>query len=288
MSQNLLSRIEEEYAGLSKGQKRIADYILVHYEKASFMTAAKLGNLVGVSESTVVRFAAELGYDGYPEFQRALQEIIRVRLTAVQRLEIASNRVDEGNILNTVLTSDMEKIKVTLEQIDRAAFQKTVETILNARRIYILGVRSSSALAGFLGFYFNLMFENIRLVHTSSVSEMFEQILNVEKGDVVIGISFPRYSKRTIQALQYAKDSGATVIGLTDSNTSPLAPLSDIALIARSDMVSFADSLVAPLSLINALIVAISMQKKDEVTHNFEKLEEIWGEYHVYETPSEE
>ena len=257
MSQNLLSRIEEEYAGLSKGQKRIADYILVHYDKASFMTAAKLGNLVGVSESTVVRFAAELGYDGYPEFQRALQEIIRVRLTAVQRLEIASNRVDEG-------------------------------TILNARRIYILGVRSSSALAGFLGFYFNLMFENIRLVHTSSVSEMFEQILNVEKGDVVIGISFPRYSKRTIQALQYAKDSGATVIGLTDSNTSPLAPLSDIALIARSDMVSFADSLVAPLSLINALIVAISMQKKDEVTHNFEKLEEIWGEYHVYETPSEE
>lgn len=288
MSQNLLSRIEEEYAGLSKGQKRIADYILVHYDKASFMTAAKLGNLVGVSESTVVRFAAELGYDGYPEFQRALQEIIRVRLTAVQRLEIASNRVDEGNILNTVLTSDMEKIKVTLEQIDRAAFQKTVETILNARRIYILGVRSSSALAGFLGFYFNLMFENIRLVHTSSVSEMFEQILNVEKGDVVIGISFPRYSKRTIQALQYAKDSGATVIGLTDSNTSPLAPLSDIALIARSDMVSFADSLVAPLSLINALIVAISMQKKDEVTRNFEKLEEIWGEYHVYETPSEE
>lgn len=288
MSQNLLSRIEEEYAGLSKGQKRIADYILVHYDKASFMTAAKLGNLVGVSESTVVRFAAELGYDGYPEFQRALQEIIRVRLTAVQRLEIASNRVDEGNILNTVLTSDMEKIKVTLEQIDRAAFQKTVETILNARRIYILGVRSSSALAGFLGFYFNLMFENIRLVHTSSVSEMFEQILNVEKGDVVIGISFPRYSKRTIQALQYAKDSGATVIGLTDSNTSPLTPLSDIALIARSDMVSFADSLVAPLSLINALIVAISMQKKDEVTHNFEKLEEIWGEYHVYETPSEE
>ena len=288
MSQNLLSRIEEEYAGLSKGQKRIADYILVHYDKASFMTAAKLGNLVGVSESTVVRFAAELGYDGYPEFQRALQEIIRVRLTAVQRLEIASNRVDEGNILNTVLTSDMEKIKVTLEQIDRAAFQKTVETILNARRIYILGVRSSSALAGFLGFYFNLMFENIRLVHTSSVSEMFEQILNVEKGDVVIGISFPRYSKRTIQALQYAKDSGATVIGLTDSNTSPLAPLSDIALIARSDMVSFADSLVATLSLINALIVAISMQKKDEVTHNFEKLEEIWGEYHVYETPSEE
>ncbi len=288
MITNLLTKIEEEYKNLSKGQKRIADYILEHYDKASFMTAAKLGNLVGVSESTVVRFAAELGYEGYPELQKALQEIIRVRLTAVQRLEVASNRVDEENILQTVLMSDMEKIKVTLEQIDRTAFQKTVETILSAKHIYILGVRSSAALASFLGFYFNLMFQNIRLVHTSSVSEMFEQILNLEQGDVVIGISFPRYSKRTIQALQYAKDSGATVISLTDSESSPLVPLSHIALTSRSDMVSFADSLVAPLSLINALIVAISMQKKDEVTRNFEKLEEIWEEYHVYEKPTEE
>lgn len=288
MSINLLTKIEEEYKGFSKGQKRIADYMLEHYDKASFMTAAKLGELVGVSESTVVRFAAELGYEGYPQLQKALQEIIRVRLTAVQRLEMASNRVDEENVLQTVLMSDMEKIKVTLEQIDRSAFQKTIEAILSAKHIYILGVRSSAALASFLGFYFNLMFQNIRLVHTSSVSEMFEQILNVEEGDVVIGISFPRYSKRTIQALQYAKDSGATVISLTDSESSPLVPLSHIALTSRSDMVSFADSLVAPLSLINALIVAISMQKKDEVTRNFEKLEEIWEEYHVYEKPSEE
>ncbi len=288
MNTNLLTKIEEEYKNLSKGQKRIADYILEHYDKASFMTAAKLGDFVGVSESTVVRFAAELGYEGYPELQKALQEIIRVRLTAVQRLEVASNRVDEENILQTVLMSDMEKIKVTLDQIDSSAFQKTVETILSAKHIYILGVRSSAALASFLGFYFNLMFQNVRLVHTSSVSEMFEQILNLEQGDVVIGISFPRYSKRTIQALQYAKDSGATVISLTDSNHSPLVPLSDIALTSRSDMVSFADSLVAPLSLINALIVAISMRKKDEVTRNFEKLEEIWEEYHVYEKPSEE
>ncbi len=288
MMTNLLTKIEEEYHTLSKGQKRIADYILEHYDKASFMTAAKLGNLVGVSESTVVRFAAELGYEGYPELQKALQEIIRVRLTAVQRLEVASNRVDEENILQTVLMSDMEKIKVTLEQIDRTAFQKTVETILSAKHIYILGVRSSAALASFLGFYFNLMFQNVRLVHTNSVSEMFEQILNLEQGDVVIGISFPRYSKRTIQALQYAKDSGATVISLTDSESSPLVPLSHISLTSRSDMVSFADSLVAPLSLINALIVAISMQKKDEVTRNFEKLEEIWEEYHVYEKSAEE
>ncbi len=288
MSTKLLTKIAEEYKNLSKGQKRIADYILEHYDKASFMTAAKLGNFVGVSESTVVRFAAELGYEGYPELQKALQEMIRVHLTAVQRLEVASNRVDEENVLETVLMSDMEKIKITLEQIDRTAFQKTVETILSAKHIYILGVRSSATLASFLGFYFNLMFQNVRLVHTNSVSEMFEQILNLEREDVVIGISFPRYSKRTIQALQYAKDSGATVISLTDSENSPLIPLSDIALTSRSDMVSFADSLVAPLSLINALIVAISMQKKDEVTRNFEKLEEIWEEYHVYEKPTEE
>lgn len=287
MNQNLLLKIEEEYKELSKGQKRIADYILGHYDKASFMTAAKLAELVGVSESTVVRFAAGLGYEGYPEFQKALQEIVRVKLTTVQRLEMASNRVDDENILKTVLNSDMEKIKLTLEQIDRSAFQKTVETILNAKHIYILGVRSSGALASFLGFYFNLMFRNVRLIQTNSVSEMFEQILNLEAGDVVIGISFPRYSKRTIQALQYAKDSGATVISLTDSNSSPLVPISDIALTSHSDMVSFADSLVAPLSLINALIVAISMKKKDEVTRNFEKLEGIWDEYHVYETPSE-
>lgn len=288
MNRNVLTEMEENYPNFSKGQKRIAEYVLDHYDQAAFLTASELGALSAVSESTVVRFASELGYSGYPAFQRALQEMIRVRLTAVQRLEMASNRVDEENILQTVLTSDMEKIKMTLEQIDRAAFQKTVETILSAKRIYILGVRSSAALASFLGFYFNLMFRNIRLVHTSSVSEMFEQILNLEQGDVVIGISFPRYSKRTIQALQYAKDSGACVISLTDSSTSPLVSLSDIALISRSDMASFADSLVAPLSLINALIVAVSMQKKEEVTRNFEKLEEIWEEYHVYEKPSEE
>lgn len=287
MNQNLLLKMEDDYTKLSKGQKRIADYILGHYDKASFMTAAKLAELAGVSESTVVRFAAVLGYEGYPEFQKALQEIVRVKLTAVQRLEMASDRVDDENILQTVLNSDMEKIKLTLEQIDRTAFQKTVEIILNAKHIYILGVRSSGALASFLGFYFNLMFRNVRLVQTNSVSEMFEQILNLEAGDVVIGISFPRYSKRTIQALQYAKNSGATVISLTDSNSSPLVPISDIALTSHSDMVSFADSLVAPLSLINALIVAISMQKKDEVTRNFEKLEGIWDEYHVYEKPTE-
>ena len=288
MALDLMSNIEQKYQGLSKGQKRIADYILQHYDKAAFMTAAKLGVLAQVSESTVVRFATELGYAGYPQLQRALQDMIRTKLTAVQRMEIASSRVDEDNILNAVLTSDMEKIKMTLDTIDRTVFQQSIEAILNAKQIYILGVRSSSALASFLGFYFNLIFENIRLVHTTSVSEMFEQLLRVQEGDVVLGISFPRYSRRTLQALKYAKDQKSTVISITDSYSSPLVEFSDYSLIARSDMASFVDSLVAPLSLINALIFAVGMRKKEDVSHAFEHLEEIWDEYNVYEKPSED
>lgn len=288
MALDLMSNIEQKYQGLSKGQKRIADYILQHYDKAAFMTAAKLGVLAQVSESTVVRFATELGYAGYPQLQRALQDMIRTKLTAVQRMEIASSRVDEDNILNAVLTSDMEKIKMTLDTIDRTVFQQSIEAILNAKQIYILGVRSSSALASFLGFYFNLIFENIRLVHTTSVSEMFEQLLRVQEGDVVIGISFPRYSRRTLQALKYAKDQKSTVISITDSYSSPLIEFSDYSLIARSDMASFVDSLVAPLSLINALIFAVGMRKKEDVSRAFEHLEEIWDEYNVYEKPSED
>ena len=273
---------------MRRGHRLIASYILEHYDKAAFMTAAKLGVLAQVSESTVVRFATELGYAGYPQLQRALQDMIRTKLTAVQRMEIASSRVDEDNILNAVLTSDMEKIKMTLDTIDRTVFQQSIEAILNAKQIYILGVRSSSALASFLGFYFNLIFENIRLVHTTSVSEMFEQLLRVQEGDVVLGISFPRYSRRTLQALKYAKDQKSTVISITDSYSSPLVEFSDYSLIARSDMASFVDSLVAPLSLINALIFAVGMRKKEDVSRAFEHLEEIWDEYNVYEKPSED
>ena len=280
---DLIKRIQERYNELSKGQKLIANYITNHYEKAAFMTAARLGEVVGVSESTVVRFAIELGYDGYPKLQKVLQELIKSKLTSVQRIQVSSNRINEGNILKSVLQSDMEKIKITLEDIDQASFNRIVESILNAKKIYILGVRSSAPLASFLGFYFNLIFDNVRLVHTTSVSEMFEQILRVSEGDVVIGISFPRYSKRTIKAMQYVKNQGATVIAITDSHESPLASYSDHAIIARSDMASFVDSLVAPLSVINALIVAIGMRKKEGVYDTFEKLEKIWDEYQVYE-----
>lgn len=280
---DLIKKIHENLPELSKGQKLIANYIINHYDKAAFMTAAKLGEVVGVSESTVVRFAIELGYDGYPKLQKVLQELIKSKLTAVQRIEVSSNRINEENILKSVLQSDMEKIKITLEEIDQESFNKVVESILNAKKIYILGVRSSAALAGFLGFYFNLIFDNVRLVHTTSVSEMFEQIVRAAEGDVVIGISFPRYSKRTINALKYVKSRGATAIAITDSYESPLAESADLSIIARSDMASFVDSLVAPLSVINAIIVAIGMRRKQHLYDTFEMLEKLWDEYQVYE-----
>lgn len=280
---DLINIIQQKYDGFSKGQKLIANYIVNHYDKAAYVTAAKLGEIVGVSESTVVRFAIELGFDGYPKLQKVLQELIKSKLTAVQRIEVSSNRINEDNILKSVLQSDMEKIKITLEQIDHTDFNNIVETILNAKRIFILGVRSSATLASFLGFYFNLIFDNVRLVHTTSVSEMFEQIIRAQQGDVVIGISYPRYSKRTIKALQFARNQGAKTIALTDSAESPVAQSADMYLLARSDMASFVDSLVAPLSLINALIVAIGMRRKDQVYNTFERLEKIWDEYDVYE-----
>ena len=280
---DLMSKIQSGMSEFSKGQRSIARYIIEHYDKAAFMTASKLGATVGVSESTVVRFATELGYGGYPHLQKALQEMIRNKLTAVQRMEVTNDRMGNRDVLRAVLNSDIEKIRLTLDELDQETFNTVVEEILNANHIYILGVRSSYALSSFIGFYFNLMFDNVRLVHTTSASEAFEQILRVGEGDVVLGISFPRYSRRTLQALEYARDSGATVIALTDSRLSPLSQTAHYTLIAKSDMASFVDSLVAPLSVINALIVALGMRKQQEVSDIFNKLETIWDEYQVYE-----
>ena len=285
---DLITKIQSELPGFSKGQKQIARFILEHYDKAAFMTASRLGVTVGVSESTVVRFATELGYDGYPHLQRALQEMIRNKLTSVQRMEVAGDRMGGRDVLQTVLHADTDMIRVTLDEIDRDAFQGAVDALMGAKRIYILGVRSSSALASFLGFYFNLLFENVTLVHTNSVSEIFEQVLRVGPGDVLFGISFPRYSKRTLSAMKYARDRGARVIALTDSQLSPLARVADHVLLARSDMASFVDSLVAPLSVINALIVAVGISRRDEIEHTFNKLERIWEEYDVYEKPEDD
>ena len=285
---DLMSKIQTNLSGFSKGQRLIARYIAEHYDKAAFMTASRLGATVGVSESTVVRFATELGYDGYPHLQKALQEMIRNRLTAVQRMEVAGDRMGNRDVLETVLGSDVEKIRLTLDELDRDAFHRSAEAIAGARKIYILGVRSASALANFMGFYFTLLFENVCVLYTNSVSEIFEQLLHIGPEDVFVGISFPRYSQRTLSAMKYSKDRGAKVIALTDSRLSPLARYADHTLIAKSDMASFVDSLVAPLSVINALIVQVTMGRQEEVESTFNQLESIWDEYHVYESVEDE
>lgn len=283
MTRDILSTIQSRMPTFSKGQKLIARFILDSYDKAAFMTASRLGKTVNVSESTVVRFAAELGYDGYPSMQKALQEMIRNKLTSIQRIEVTNDRIGNQDILSMVMQSDIEKIRMTLEETDRDSFHAAVEAILHAKKIYILGVRSAAALADFLGFYFNLIFDNIVLVHTTSASEIFEQLLRVGPEDVVIGISFPRYSSRTVNAMRFARDRGANVIALTDSETSPLAETATVTLLAKSDMASFVDSLVAPLSLVNALIVAVGRRRNEDVEQIFSDLEQVWSEYGVYE-----
>ena len=283
MNRDILTVIQENMSTFSKGQKRIANYILESYDKAAFMTASRLDKTVSVSESTVVRFAAELGYDGYPSMQRSLQKMIRNRLTSVQRIEVSNDRIGDQDLLSSVLQSDIEKIRLTLEEVDRQSFDRAVDAIVSARKIYIMGVRSSASLATFLSFYFNLIFDNVISVAANTASEVFETMLRVGAEDVVIGVSFPRYSSRTVQAMNFARDRGATTIAITDSEASPLAPISNYTLKARSDMASFVDSLVAPLSLVNALLVAVSRKKNDDLAHTFQTLEDIWDEYGVYE-----
>lgn len=283
MSRDILTVIQESMHTFSKGQRKIANFILESYDKAAFMTASRLGQKVGVSESTVVRFAFELGYDGYPDMQRSLQKMIRSRLTTVQRIEVTRDRLGDQDLLSMVLQSDIEKLRQTLEELDRDSFYNAVEAIVSARKVYIIGVRSSASIASFLYFYFNLIFDNVVLVSANTASEIFESLLRVGEGDAVIGISFPRYSSRTVQAISFARDRGATTIAITDSETSPLAPISRYSLMARSDMASFVDSLVAPLSLVNALLVAVSQRKNEDLSNTFHTLEKIWEEYNVYE-----
>lgn len=283
MATDILTTIHNEMASFSKGQRRIAQYILSSYDKAAFMTASRLGKMVNVSESTVVRFAVELGFDGYPSMQKALQEMVRNKLTSVQRIEVASDRLGDQDVVSMVLQADWESIRMTSEALDRRVLNQAVETILRARNIYIVGVRSSAVIATFMSFYFRNIFDNVHLVTSSATSEMIEQMLHVSKEDVVIGISLPRYSSRTIKLIEFAKDSGAKVIALTDSLDAPAAKRADHILLAKSDMVSVVDSLVAPMSLVNALIVAIGQKKKGELARIFENLEGIWQEYEMYE-----
>lgn len=283
MPSNLLHEIEQRFDGFSKGQKSIAQYILEHYEKAAFMTAAQLGKLVAVSESTVVRFADELGYAGYPDLRRALRELVHTNLTSFQRVEVSDTIIGNREVLEQVLLADAEKIRQTLDSIDRTAFNKAVDHIVNAKRVYIIGVRSSATLAGFLHYNLRVAFDNLTLVETSSGNEVFEQIVRIGAGDVLVAISFPRYSKRVIKAVEFAKRKGADVVALTDRPTSPIAKSADQLLTANSDMASFVDSLVAPLSIVNAIVAAVTRKKKDEFTEQLKKLEEIWDEYDVYD-----
>jgi DNA-binding MurR/RpiR family transcriptional regulator len=287
MEKDVLSMVESLMPTFSKGQKRIAQYLTESYEKAAFMTANRLAKNVGVSESTVVRFATELGFDGYPSMQKAMQEMVVNRLTSVQRIEVAHDRIGDHDVLSMVLHSDMEKLRKTGETVDRVEFQSAVDTLLNARRIYILGVRSVAPLANFLGYYLNYMFDNVQIVTASGSSAMFEKIVGIGKEDAVVAFSFPRYSTSTAKGAQYCRSTGATVIGITDSRLSPLGQNCDHVLVTKSDMVSLVDSLVAPMSVINALIVALASKRQQALSETFDKLERIWEEYNVYEKRGE-
>ena len=283
MAADILAAIEKRISGFSKGQKRIANYITTSYDKAAFMTASKLGAKVGVSESTVVRFAVELGFDGYPSMQKALQDMVRNKLTSVQRIGVTNDRFGDQDVVSMVLHSDMESIRMTNEALDRKVLDQAVDLILGAKNIYIIGVRSSAAIAMFMNFYFRNILDNVRLVSSTATSEMLEQLHRLGPEDVVIGISLPRYSSRTVKTLQFARDRGADVIVITDSQDAPAAKCATHVLMTKSDMVSVVDSLVAPMSLVNALIVAIGRKKEQELSKVFEDLEHIWNEYEVYE-----
>lgn len=284
MRDDLLQRMEREMDSFSKGQRQIANYIINHYEKSAYMTASKLGAAVNVSESTVVRFAIELGFAGYPEFQRAMQNIIRNRLKSFQRIEVTNHLIGGGDVLEKVLTSDVDKIKHTLDTIDREAFDGAVDRLIAAKNIYVFGVRSSFALATTLSYSLRMVFDNVHLIQSTSGSEVFEQMLGIGPDDVLIAISFPRYSKRVVNAVEFAHRAGADVVALTDSAAAPIAAYANQLLTAQSDMASFMDSLVAPLSIINALIVALSRKRQEDVTERLRKLEQIWEDYDVYDS----
>ena len=282
MNKDVLHIIKENMSTYSKGQKRIAGFILENYDKAAFMTASRLGNASHTSESTVVRFAAELGYRGYPDMQKALQELIRGRLTSVQRIEASRSQMIGQDTLDSVLQRDIASLHETLESVDRDEFYRVVDKLIKARHIYILGVRSSAFLAGYLNFYLQWIFTNVTLVENSGGGEIFEQLLHIGPGDILLGISFPRYSKASVNAVNFAKGHGADVIAITDSKMSPIYKIATAALLVSNDMISFVDSMTAPLSLLNALIVAIGQQKNEEVSSTFSEMEKIWSTYSVF------
>jgi len=283
MREDILALMQQKAYAFSKGQRKLAAYITESYDKAAFMTASKLGVTVGVSESTVVRFAVELGYDGYPEMQKAMQVMVLNILTSVQRIEVANDRIGKQDVVATVLQSDVDKLRQTAEMVNRDEFHAAVETIKKAKRIYILGARSVAPLANFLGYYLNFMFNDVRIITASGASEVFEKLVALDSDDVVIAFSYPRYSAATVKGAQYSRTTGATVIAFTDSRLSPLGQNSDYVIVAKRDMVSLVDSIVAPLSVVNALIVALTSGQEQKLAKTFDALEQVWEEYNVYE-----
>lgn len=282
MQDNLIETIKARMSEFSKSQKLIGGFIAEHYEQAAYMTASRMGSTVGVSESTVVRFAIEMGYEGYPEMQKALQNYSKTRLTALQRLDITNNRIDPDNVLKSVLQQDIDRIRATLDLNGEEAFEQAVDRIITARSIYIFGAMSSNVLARFMDNYFQLIFDNVHFVQPVNTSGIYQQLIHIDKGDVFIAFSFPRYCQSTANAASYASSCGAEVIAITDSAGSPLGSIADHLLLAKSDMASFADSLVAPLSLINAIIVAVGMKKRETLERTLGRLEEMWDENGVY------
>ncbi len=282
MQNDILTRLGSDNKRFSKSHRSIARYIAENYDKAAYMTAGRLGRTVGVSESTVVRFAMELGYDGYPEMRRALQETVRNRLTSVQRIAASRELMDGQSVLKSVISADMDKLRVTLEGMEQESFDRAVDRIMEARDLYILGMRSSTALASFMGFYLNYLMDNVRVIGDSKGGEVYEQMLRIGEGDVLFCISFPRYTSTSLSAARFAKERGARIIALTDNNASPFAKLADTVLYAKSDMVSFLDSLVAPMSVLNAIIIAIASRRQSTLDATFGKLEALWEEYGVF------
>ena len=282
MAYDISEQIKSLYSSFSKGQKKIADAILNDYDKAAYMTAANLGKMVGVSESTVVRFANELGFDGYSEFQRAVQELVRTKLTPNQRIEVTKKRLGGGNVLESVMESDVQKIRYTLDKINKDSFLGAVDSILSAGRIYVMGARSAEPIAMMLKYNLSLILDNVTLVKPSSTAEIFEQLISIGKDDLLIAFSFTRYSSKIVNAVKYERYNGARVVVFTDSEISPIAEYADFLLTAQSDMASFMDSFVAPISIINAIIVEITGRREKEITERFDKLEKVWDEYEVY------
>ena len=282
MSKSVLQTIRAGMDSFSKGQKRIAAFILDNYDRAAFMTAAKLGETASVSESTVVRFAAQLGYDGYPDMQKALQELIRGRLTSIQRIQVSRDQMTGSDILGSVMQRDMNSIHDVIERLDREEFERVVDKLLHAKHIYILGVRSSSFLAGYLNFYLHLIFKNVTLVQSSAAGEIYEQLVHIGPGDVLVSISFPRYSKMAIHAVEFACRRGGDVVAVTDSPISPMYKMASVSLLAPCDMISFVDSMAAPLSLLNALILAVGQQRRDDLSATLAEMEQVWSKYSIF------